>query len=222
LNNEKVRSFLKARGIEIVGFGSFSSYDRETPFLPKDVRQDYPFLICLGLSLSRGVIETLEDGPNLLYLHHYRQLNYALDGVSLALARFIEDEGFRAIPFAASQVVDWERQRAHISHKHVGVACHMGWIGRNNLLIHPRYGARVRYTTVITDMPFEPETDLERSSCGSCRRCLSFCPAGAIGEDHFDHLLCFETLKKFRKERNIGHFICGLCVKACLGGFSSP
>ena len=31
----------------------------------------------------------------------------------------------------------------------------LGWIGRNNLLVHPRFGARVRYNTVLTDIGFD-------------------------------------------------------------------
>lgn len=180
------------------------------------MRKAYPYLISFGMPLSKGVMETIEDGPNLLYLHHYRQINFALDKIGFLLARFIEDEGYKAIPFAASQIVDWERQLAHLSHKHAAVACGIGWIGRNNLLVHARYGARVRYNTVITNMPLEVEESTVQS-CGDCKACLSSCPVGAIGESTFHHLMCFDTLKRFRKERNLGHFICGLCVKACKG-----
>ena len=112
----------------------------------------YPYAISFGLLVPSGVLETLTDGPTLFYLHHYRQVNYRLDMIAYELAKEIERRGGRALPFAASQMVDWQNQKGHISHKHVGVAAGIGWIGRNNLLVHPHFGARVRYNTVLTDI----------------------------------------------------------------------
>ena len=41
--------------------------------------------------------------------------------------------------------------------------------------------------------------------------------ARAIKEDQaqFDHKGCFETLRGFKTKANIGHYICGICVRAC-------
>ena len=54
-------------------------------------------------------------------------------------------------------MVDWQGQRGHISHKHIAVAAGLGWIGRNNLLVHPRHGGRLRLNTVLTDMELVPD-----------------------------------------------------------------
>jgi epoxyqueuosine reductase QueG len=54
---------------------------------------------------------------------------------------------------------------------------------------------------------------------GTCVACIAACPATAIKEEAalFDHKGCYEMLGRFRKERNIGHHICGICVSACKG-----
>jgi epoxyqueuosine reductase len=217
-NREEIAGFLASMQADMMGIGDLSLYDREFLGLDKSVVDRYTFSISFGFVLVRGVLDTIEGGPNSLYLHHYRQLNYRLDMTAYLLAKSIEKQGYRALPFAASQLVDWQNQKAHISHKRIGEISGIGWVGRNNLLIHPRYGARGRYNTILTDLPLTPDTPLQ-DSCGECRACLSSCPAGAIREtqEEFDHLGCFNMLKKFRNERNIGHYICGICIEACKG-----
>jgi hypothetical protein len=172
--------------------------------------------VAVGTRVLDTVLADIDDQPTPLYLHHYRQLNFFLDRAALRLAAFIRDRGFRALPIAASQIVDWKNQRAHVSHKKVGQIGGLGWRGRNNLLVHPEYGSQFRLATILTDMPLQPDVALERD-CGDCHRCLAVCPAAAIRPDpnDFDHLACFEKLKEFRRSGVVGQFICGVCVKAC-------
>jgi epoxyqueuosine reductase len=161
-------------------------------------------------------MDSIDDHPTPLYLHHYRQANYTLDRIAFHVAALIQHLGGKALPIAASQIVDWEHQRGHLSHKRVAQAAGLGWLGRNNLLVNPAYGARIRLVSTLTDLPLQTDTSLE-DSCGTCRQCIAVCPAGAIKEDvgKFDHLSCFEKLKEFRNQYNIGQYICGVCVKAC-------
>lgn len=217
-HNEKIEKWLGDLDVDTFGVADMALYGDEVTGVGELTIRELPFAVSFGIVLSRGILETLIDGPTQLYLHHYRQLNYRLDMIAYFLGRSIEREGFRAVPFAASQVVDWQRQRGHINHKKIGVMAGLGWIGRNNLLVHPVFGARGRYNTVLTDMPLETNRSLDEG-CGECRQCVSLCPAGAIKMDRsmFDHHGCYEMLNRFRKERNIGHHICGICVKACGG-----
>jgi epoxyqueuosine reductase QueG len=122
------------------------------------------------------------------------------------------------LAIAASQIVDWANQRAHVSHKHVGRAAGLGWFGRNNLLVNPELGSRFRLVTVLTDMPLEPDVPLDRD-CRTCRACADACPAGAIKatREEFDHKACYETLKDFRAKGYTTQFICGICVRDCRG-----
>ncbi len=146
-------------------------------------------------------------------------MNFLLDRVALSLASFIQKRGFNALPIPASQIIDWEKQRAHLSHKKIGYLAGLGWIGKNNLLINPELGARFRLVTILTDMPLKVDQPL-KDDCGNCRNCLSVCPVNAIKEnpEDFDYLTCFEKLKEFRKEGISNQYICGICVKACRGG----
>ncbi len=217
-NKDFIKDQLAELDVDVFGIGRMALYDRELVGIDGSTAERLPFAISIGLVLSRGVLDTVLDGPNPLYLHHYRQLNYRLDIIAYLLSREIEKRGHKALPFAASQVIDWQNQKGHISHKHIGVLAGVGWIGRNNLLIHPKYGAHVRYNTILTDMPLEADEPMAQS-CGQCRKCIDRCPAGAIKESQslFDHQGCYNMLTQFKNKRNLGHHICGICIEACKG-----
>ena len=56
----------------------------------------------------------------------------------------------------------------------------MGWIGKNaNLLTHARAGSWVFIGALLTSADL-PTDEPIRTTCGSCTRCLSGCPTGAI------------------------------------------
>ncbi|MGB9920720.1 MAG: 4Fe-4S double cluster binding domain-containing protein [Moorellales bacterium] len=214
----RLEEWVRRQGIDLWGVADLEGQSLPFCQLAPELVASFPRAVSLAVRVSPMVLSTVADGPNLLYYHHYRQLNFWLDRLALALARQLEAWGGRALALPASQVVDWEEQRGHLCHRRVAQLAGLGWRGRNNLLVTPRYGSQVRLVSVLTDLLLPADRPLDRD-CGHCRRCLSVCPAGAIKEDpaDFDHRACFEQLKTFGRERRIGQYICGICVRACSG-----
>jgi|UniRef100_A0A7V3PTN9 epoxyqueuosine reductase len=214
----ELESLARARGVALFGIAEISKIKTDDLLLPKEIISRLPYAISLALPLSKPVLDLLTDHPDLLYEHHYRQLNFALDRIALDITLYLQNNGYAALPIPASQVIDWENQRGHLSHKRIAIGAGLGWLGRNNLLVTPEYGAQVRLVTILTDLELEPGTPLNQD-CGQCRRCLDVCPANAIREkpEEFDHYACFEKLKEFQRQRYVHQFICGLCVRACSG-----
>ncbi len=216
-NYERLIGFALDQGLSLFGVADIAGI-REEFSVAKKLREKFDWGISLGKRLLDAALEDIEDRPTPLYFHHYRQLNFFLDRAAFLLSSYIQESGFQALPIPASQIIDWEKQRAHLSHKKVGYLAGLGFIGRNNLLVNPELGARFRLVTVLTDMPLEADKPLE-GDCGTCMKCLKPCPAQAIREkkEEFDHKGCFEKLKEFRKMGIVGQHICGICVKACSG-----
>jgi epoxyqueuosine reductase len=213
----ELQGFALGLGFDLCGVADIT--DLKGDFLLEPATRDrFPFAISFGKRLSDAVLDDIRDRPTALYFHHYRQMNFFLDRGALFVADHIQKRGFRSLAIAASQIIDWENQKAHVSHKHVGRAAGLGWFGRNNLLVNPELGSRFRLVTVLTDMPLEAGVPLERD-CGACRDCAAACPAGAIKDTRqdFDHRACYETLKDFRKKGYTSQFICGICVRDCSG-----
>ncbi|MBE0477829.1 epoxyqueuosine reductase [Candidatus Aerophobetes bacterium] len=203
-------------GISLFGVASLDNLKQNIAGILPETLQDLFFAVSLGVRLSDKIIDDIKGKPTQLYLHHYRQVNYLLDKVAFLISNFIQEQGYQALPIAASQVIDWQNQKGHLSHKHVACEAGLGWMGKNNLLVTPKWGARVRLVSILTNFPLVVDKKLN-VNCGSCKRCLTVCPAGAIREkrEDFDHLACFEQLKQFKREYNIAHYICGICVKSC-------
>lgn len=217
LNYQRLKEEALRFGADLFGVALIRGRDLKVMELPGDVTYRFPYGVSLGIALCEGVMGLIEDHPTLFYLHHYRQANYILDQLAFKIARAIEAMGGKALPIAASQIVDWEGQRAHFDHKVLAELAGLGWRGRNNLLVTPRYGSMVRLVSVLTDLPLKADQPYQGARCGTCRACIGVCPVGAIKEDpaDFDHLKCFEKLKEFRKNYNLGQYVCGICIKVC-------
>lgn len=219
---EENRAFLEQLrrqcSLDLLSVADVRGEGRALAGLPDSTHDSLPLAIVIALRVSRAVLSTLEDGPNLLYFHHYRQINAQLDRATTMIAAEIERQGCSALPIPASQIVDWEKMAGQVSHKAMARLAGLGWWGKNNLLVTPQLGAQVRLATILTDFPLPPDHPLE-GDCGSCRRCIAVCPAKAIGESpaSFDLPACYEKLNEFRKTRHVQQHICGMCVKACSG-----
>jgi len=216
-NQRELKAFALDLGFDLFGIADVTGL-RDDFLLEPATRDSFGLAVSLGKRLSDAVLDDIPDHPTSIYFHHYRQMNFFLDRGALLVADFIQKQGSRSLAIAASQIIDWKKQRAHVSHKHVGRAAGLGWFGRNNLLVNPDLGAHLRLVTVLTDMPLEPDAPLDRG-CGVCRACAKACPAGAIKDmrEAFDHLACFEMLQEFRKKGHTTQFICGICVRDCRG-----
>lgn len=175
-----------------------------------------PIGITIGVHLSEEIIRQIEDRPTKLYSYHYKQVNYLLDRIALLITDAIQKKKKKALPIPASQIIDWEGMKGSISHKKVAYLGGIGWIGRSSLLITEEFGAKVRLVTVLTDLELLCGKPKIRD-CGECKNCISFCPAKAIkgSYEELDLKSCINQLEVFRKRDNIGHHICGICVKAC-------
>ena len=217
-NADRIKALCRQWGGSLFGVADLRSFRKEEILLPASLTDRLPYGISVGFHLSDFILEEIEHQPTPLYFHHYQRVNILLDTIGLIVTSAIQDDGYRAVPIPASQIVDWKTQKGHLSHKHMAQAAGLGWIGRNNLLVNEQFGSRIRLVTILTDIPFVVSPPTLRD-CGSCLDCLSVCPAGAIKvrQEEFDHLRCYEQLKTFAKTLHFSHNICGVCVKACKG-----
>lgn len=98
---------------------------------------------------------------------HYRYLREGLRAIADALRA----GGWRARVLADDNALV-DRAAAH----RAGI----GWWGKNANLLLPGLGSWYVLGSVLTDAPLIADTDVVRDGCGSCTRCISGCPTGAI------------------------------------------
>lgn len=212
-----LKRFCLGLGADLFGVADIRAIRKDFA-LPRSLSEKFDRAVCLGVRLAGGILEEIENAPTKLYFHHYRTVNNFLDQEALKICNYIQRKGYAALPIPASQILDWQSQKAHLSHKKIGSLAGLGWIGRNNLLVNKKLGSNFRIVSVLTDMPLKIDRPVKQD-CGDCRLCIKVCPAGAIKErpEQFDHIKCFEKLKEFQKQRLVDQYICGICLKACRG-----
>ncbi len=208
---EQILSFLNNFGIDLVGVADLEG----VRLSGSEITKSWSRAIVFGYILSREVLNTIIDRPTLIYKHHYKTVNWILDQAAERLAHEIERSGTPALAIPASQTVDRDRLKGHISHRHLARLAGLGFLGRSGLLINPEFGAGVRYISVLTDLGLEPDKLME-GECGGCQKCIVECPAQAVSESGVDLVKCYEKLKEFAAIPGIGQNICGVCVKVCI------
>lgn len=214
----ELQALLTANGASLVGFSS----------LGEKAPPEYPSLcyaVTIVRRLSDTIVSTIGSRPTMMYFQHYRITNTKLDLLALDAVDFIEKHGYAALPIAASQSTndDKEAYRGLFPHKTAAVLAGLGFIGKNGLFITEAYGSKVRLATVLTDMPLIPSGHVLSSRCGDCEICKNACPAGAIAglryeygaprDTIFDARRCSEHMKTYK---DIGRgAVCGICMSVC-------
>jgi epoxyqueuosine reductase len=112
------------------------------------------------------------------------------------------------------------------NHKMAATSAGLGWIGKNGLLISPRYGPRLSLVTVLTDARLRPDAPIERCLCGECMLCIEHCPSKAITGSEWSRSSPFVELVKLNtcrdhkaaKRATDNKPNCGLCINICPHG----
>jgi len=215
---EKLKKFCFEQGASLFGVADISGIKKDFRLDPAET-ENLDKAICIGFAMSKKVLSGVKGKPTNLYYHHYKHVNIFLDLLALQVVNILQKDGFYGLAIPATQIIDWKKQLAHLSHRQIGQLAGLGWVGRNNLLVNKDLGSNFRLVTILTDAPLEITPQPALNSCDSCRACVSACPAGAIKEkpEDFNHIACSEKISEFRRLGYTEQYICGICVKVCNG-----
>lgn len=214
---EKLNKAAEGFGAKAFGIADIGILQDNNNSILTDITGKYSRAVVCGLRLQQTALHEIKDRPTPIYFHNYRQTNYQLDRLAWELADMIQEKGFEALAVPASQIIKRNPMCGHVSHKELGRLAGIGFIGKNNLLIHPEYGAQMRYVSVLTSALLEPDQPYSGEKCGTCDACRKACPANAIEHtrENFNLDACYKKLNEFTGIPYIGQHICGVCVKAC-------
>lgn len=221
----EVKGFAREAGADCAGVAGLEPFRGTLPSLSQNLIDDHAFALSIAVRLDDAVMSSITDHPTVEYAEHYRAVNGKLDAIAGRIVSFIAGQGYHAVAVPASQILDETSLVGAISHKAVARVAGVGWQGKSLLIVHPRFGPRIRLATVLTNMPLVPDQPI-RQRCGACAECSKACPAQAIrnvnaedGYDSREQALSFERCAaqtlKFKGLPGIGARICGVCVKAC-------
>ena len=149
------------------------SFDTESNIASKPIPRNVKYAISLafeedydGISNSPGRIASAAtgDGYSRMAVTAYK------------VAEFIRALGYTAIPSGNGVGLSIP----------VAIDAGLGELGRNGILITPKFGPRVRLAKVYTDMPLIPDSPIRfgvKEFCDECKICADECPSGSISKD---------------------------------------
>ena len=233
----KEELLLKCRelGVPLVGFAPVEMWEKPPEELPNTFREWIPkefwpqsiypeakTVVVIGLPVQLPIVET---APSIYYHELYNTVNALLDEKAYEISNFLTEKGYPSIYLPRDGYGDidvlLEKPLAFFSHKYAAYLAGLGSIGLNNVILTPEYGPRVRFTSIFTTAPIEPEVPNINDLCTRCMRCVLECPVNALHplkEDlkyfppPMDKLKCALRSKKLRKELRAP---CGICIKVC-------
>jgi epoxyqueuosine reductase QueG len=186
---DEIRRIADAEGVAVLGFGPASAMaDEPIGYRPEDLLPGAKGLLCFGLPLPRAVYQTPTHTAEVIcraQSHNYRRL----DTLSIRFAALLEERGEQALPIFGCAPMGINKKGdvdGYLNQIGMGEATGIGVIGRNGLLIHSRYGARLMLGSVVTtaDFPQASYPRLAQTGCPpDCRICVDACPANAISLD---------------------------------------
>ncbi len=105
--------------------------------------------------------------------------------------------------------------------------CGLGWIGKNTLLIHPKFGSYTFIGVALVNAETGRAPELLADYCGNCTRCLKGCPTKAfVAPRVLDSRRCISYLTLENKKewelpaeewKNLSNWIagCDVCQEVC-------
>jgi epoxyqueuosine reductase len=213
-------AWMEAQGLELWGAADLRPFPT-----PKDAHgRGFPFALSWAMPLDPHIMAGIRCGPTQAYADEYDRVNDRINRLARMLADEFARRGFEALALAASQRTDPINIRGDFPHKTAATRAGLGWIGRHCQLITRRFGSWVRLGTVFTRMELPCGPPVNRPHCGSCRRCVEACPAGALtGKSWYpglprEDILQAETCDRWKKANyaayHQGH-VCGICSSVC-------
>lgn len=191
--------------------------------LPAEQSGGLPVAILFGLPLSPSYLQEVMRTPG--YVQAIVADNrmeqdefYLTENKAGELADRIADRlkacGYQAYSQSDHNLITtggWDEaaSRTVLPHKTIAVLAGIGWIGKNNLLITPEYGAALCIGTILTNAPLDAsQPRIMESVCGACKRCYTICPTNALAGKTWERNIPRETIIDIRK--------CTTCMQCLL------
>lgn len=116
-----------------------------------------------------------DDPSRAIFARYARGDDYheLLKGRLIALQEWISAE---LVPVGGRAYVD----TGPVLERELAQRAGLGWAGRNTLLIQPGRGSYCFLGVILLDVELAPDEPFRRDHCGTCSRCVSGCPTGAL------------------------------------------
>jgi epoxyqueuosine reductase len=226
-----LKEYAYSQGADLCGIARAEDLNETftPPHRPIDLLPDVKTIVVASLHIPDGALEAQRAGiTNYSYnMFGYAYLNREMDFVAYRITRFLERQGYQALPIPARGMHYWEKKKYHgpFSFRHAAVAAGLGTFGWSGIVLTPEFGSRQRFIAVLTDAPLTPDRQREDDDnpCQKCYECVKNCPAGAVTKKPWSCVIGGKTHTYGVVEPDRCYWVCkGLTTKAWPGAPSNP
>jgi len=200
--NKKIKEIALSNNLDYFGVALAEHMESEPEGIrPSDFLPGAQTVISLGIKLGLGVQFANKLAHSRRKLRHavYTYLWYGfglpslhyLDRTAILITRFLEHEGYIAVPTMAASSFDIRSSLTEFSNIHAAVAAGLGELGWGELVLTRDAGPRARFVSIITTAPLNTDSVYHSSKLcdlAKCRKlgngiplCAHVCPTKAIG-----------------------------------------
>ena len=146
----------------------------------------------------------------IIFLSHYKNDHVPFEENKGVVASYARGRDYHNVHrHRLRRFANWLKERVDTEHtskgfsdstpileKALAVKAGLGWIGKNTLLIHRKFGTFTLLSGLLTtlELPTYSGPSLRLPKCGVCTRCLDACPTGALGSPYqVNASLCLST-----------------------------
>jgi epoxyqueuosine reductase QueG len=185
MSKEEIRKMGLSNGADAVGFAAIGDYKSSRTPDPKTIMPGIRSMIVLAFRELDG---GLSSDVGRISMHSRMGQMDLTKSCTFRTAKAVEDRfKVKAAPIMASYPLNMAAPYmglvADISLRHAAVAAGLGNFGRHNLVISPRFGTRIIFTAVLTDMELASDPPVTETLCDECGLCVASCPAKALDEE---------------------------------------
>ncbi len=143
---------------------------------PQSLLPGSKFLFCVALSYnpSSENCRLLEKHPISCYAWG-KDYHHVLGEKLETLSRFLQTE------LAPGAQAKWYVDTGPVLERNYAASAGLGWLGKNTLLLHRKFGSFLFLGEILTDAELAPDEPVE-NLCKTCTSCLDACPTGALEE----------------------------------------
>lgn len=180
---KQIMDYILNLGVDDAGFASVQDYHSPKSYEIAKFLPDAKSIIVLAFkpltSCESPSVTTAQNG--------YLDLNSFSRTSSYQISRFIERKyNAKTATMAISYPFEMHNDRkaiADFSQRHAAIAAGLGTFGRHNLVMHPWFGTRVLFTSIVTNLALQPNPKCDQDLCIHCNLCVENCPARALDEE---------------------------------------
>lgn len=224
----ELKTFCLDHGADLVGIADLAQLKEELRTGPKDLLSPYTAAISIAVVLDMKAVAEMQGEPTPAYADNCKALNKKLNTLTELIVDWIRKQGFKCEAVPASKKLVEGGTEGSASHKAIAIMAGLGWQGKNLLVVTPKYGPRVRLSSVLTDMPFCFDSPI-KNRCGRCTACYEACPVGAIKNvntdfhysdrnEAIDLDACHNNTLKYVDVPGVNYTFCGQCIPVCPHG----